>query len=91
MEQEIGFCSASDGVSIAYATVSDGTQPVVYVNGWPTQLNMEWEAPQSRGFLEAPGEALGSTLAGAGLIAERPARDTWEADALRLSYSRSHG
>ena len=56
MEQEIGFCTTSDGVSIAYATITDGEQPIVYANGWPTQLDAEWEAPQARGFLEALAE-----------------------------------
>ena len=59
MEQQIRFCTASDGVSIAFATVGDGP-PLVYVNGWPTHLEMEWEKPFSRAFLEALAE--GSTL-----------------------------
>ena len=59
MEQQIRFCTASDGVSIAYATVGDGP-PLVYVTGWPTHLEMEWGKPFSRAFLEALAE--GSTL-----------------------------
>ena len=59
MEQQIRFCTASDGVSIAYATVGDGP-PLVYVNGWPTHLEMEWGKPFSRAFVEALAE--GSTL-----------------------------
>src|SRR3990172_6062590 len=51
MEQQIHFCTASDGVSIAYATVGEGP-PLVYVCGWPQHLELEWEKPFSRGFLE---------------------------------------
>ena len=59
MEQEIGFCTASDGVNIAYATLGSGP-PLVYVNGWPSHLGLEWEKPFSRALLEALAE--GSTL-----------------------------
>ena len=59
MEQQIRFCTSSDGVSIAYATVGDGP-PIVYANGWPTHLELEWEAPSSRSFLESL--AQGCTL-----------------------------
>ena len=59
MEQQIRFCTSSDGVTIAYATVGDGP-PIVYANGWPTHLELEWEAPSSRSFLESL--AQGCTL-----------------------------
>jgi len=59
MEQQIRFCTSSDGVTIAYATVGDGP-PIVYANGWPTHLELEWEAPSSRTFLESL--AQGCTL-----------------------------
>ncbi len=52
MELRIRFCTASDGVSIAYATVGHGP-PTVYANGWPTHLELEWETPFSRSLLEA--------------------------------------
>ncbi len=55
MEQQIHFCTASDGVSIAYATVGSGP-PLVYVCGWPGHLAMEWEQPFVREFLEAFGQ-----------------------------------
>ena len=51
MEQQIHFCTTSDGVSIAYATVGSGP-PLVYVNGWPGHLSMEWEQPFVHEFLE---------------------------------------
>ncbi len=59
MEQQIRFCTSSDGVTIAYATVGDGP-PIVYATGWPTHLELEWEAPSSRTFLESL--AQGCTL-----------------------------
>ena len=51
MDQEIGFCTTSDDVTIAYATVGDGP-PLVYAAGWPTHLESEWSSPASRAFLE---------------------------------------
>ena len=52
MDQRIGFCTASDGVGIAYATLGSGP-PLVYVNGWPGHLDLEWEKPHSRELLLA--------------------------------------
>ena len=60
MDQEIGFCTTSDGVSIAFAAIRDGDRPVVHACGWPTQLDLEWEDEQPRQFLELL--ARGSTL-----------------------------
>jgi len=42
MEQQIRFCTTSDGVRIAYATVGQGP-PVVRVLGWCTHLEFDWE------------------------------------------------
>ena len=44
MEQQIRFCTTSDGVRIAYATVGQGP-PIVRVLGWFTHLEFEWERP----------------------------------------------
>ncbi|MCH7837536.1 MAG: adenylate/guanylate cyclase domain-containing protein, partial [Chloroflexi bacterium] len=52
MDQQIGFCTTSDGVNIAYATLGEGP-PLVYVTGWPGHLSLEWEKPFSREFLHA--------------------------------------
>ncbi len=57
MEQEIGFCTTSDGVSIAYATVGEGA-PLVYVTGWPGHLGLEWEKPVARELLEDLAEGV---------------------------------
>ncbi|MCH7698368.1 MAG: alpha/beta fold hydrolase [Chloroflexi bacterium] len=51
MEQELGFCTTSDGVSIAYATVGDGP-PLVYAAGLPGDLSAEWEVRHSRELIE---------------------------------------
>src|SRR3990172_2286781 len=49
MEQQIRFCTTSDGVRIAYATVGEGP-PLVRVLGWFTHLEFEWENPRWRRF-----------------------------------------
>jgi pimeloyl-ACP methyl ester carboxylesterase len=51
LEQEIKFCSTSDGVSVAYSAVGSG--PVlVRVLGHFTHLEVEWEWPDLRRFWE---------------------------------------
>jgi pimeloyl-ACP methyl ester carboxylesterase/DNA-binding CsgD family transcriptional regulator len=50
-EQEIRFCAASDGVRIAYAILGRGP-PLVYATGWPVHLELEWQKPFVRRFLE---------------------------------------
>ena len=44
MEQEIRFCTTSDGVRIAYATVGVGPSLVKAPN-WLTHLEYEWRSP----------------------------------------------
>jgi pimeloyl-ACP methyl ester carboxylesterase len=54
MQQQIGFCSTTDGARIAYATV--GTGPALVVsNHSPSHLGLEWEEPRVRDFWEAIG------------------------------------
>ena len=60
MEQRIAFCTSTDGVCIAYAVTGDRGPAVVYVAGFPTHLEVEWERPSSRALLEAL--AAGATL-----------------------------
>jgi class 3 adenylate cyclase len=55
MEQQIRFCTTSDGVRIAYATVGQGP-PLVRVLGWFTHLEFErrmpdWERSMFGGLL----------------------------------------
>lgn len=59
MEQQIRFCTTSDGVRIAYATIGQGP-PLVYAAGWTGHLELEWERPYVRSFLESL--AAGRTL-----------------------------
>lgn len=42
--QKIQFCTASDDVRIAYATVGEGT-PIVKTANWLTHLEHDWDAP----------------------------------------------
>lgn len=51
MEQDLRFCTTTDGVGIAYATIGSGP-PLVYVCGWPQSIDLELEIPNSRQFIE---------------------------------------
>lgn len=44
MDQKIGFCTTSDGVRIAYATVGEGP-PLVKAPNWMSHLEFEWQSP----------------------------------------------
>lgn len=50
MRQEIQFCTASDGVRIAYAGVGNGP-PLMKTGHWLTHLEFDWESPVWRHFL----------------------------------------
>jgi len=52
MEQEIRFCTTSDGVRIAYAVVGAGP-PLVHVPGWISHLELDWALPMSREIWES--------------------------------------
>ena len=51
MEQEIRFCTTSDGVRICYATVGQGP-PLVKAPNWLTHLEFEWKSPVWRHWWE---------------------------------------
>ena len=51
MEQEIRFCTTSDGVRIAYAVVGAGP-PLVHVPGWISHLELDWKLPLTRAAWE---------------------------------------
>ncbi len=51
LEQDIHFCSAEDGTTIAYATVGDGP-PLVKAPNWMNHLEYDWESPIWRHFLQ---------------------------------------
>ena len=42
--QKIQFCTADDGVCIAYASVGNGT-PIVKAANWLSHLELDWDAP----------------------------------------------
>ena len=50
LEQEIRFCTASDGVQIAYATVGQGP-PLVKAPNWINHLEYDWQSPVWRHLL----------------------------------------
>ena len=45
------FCTTSDGVRIAYAVFGVGP-PLVFIRGWVSHLELDWEMPQRRAFYE---------------------------------------
>ena len=49
-QQDIRFCTASDGVRLAYATMGDGP-PLVKVANWLSHLDYDWESPVWRHWL----------------------------------------
>ncbi len=51
MEQQIRFCTSSDGVRIAYATFCQGS-PVIRIRPWFTHLEFEWENPMWRSLID---------------------------------------
>lgn len=55
LEQKIGFCSAPDGVRIAYATAGKGA-PIVKVANWFTHLEFDWKSPVWRHVMEGLAE-----------------------------------
>jgi len=59
VEQQIRFCTAADGVRLAYAVHGSGP-PVVRAATWLTHLEFDWQSPIWRHWLE--GLADGHTL-----------------------------
>jgi len=51
LQQQIRFCTASDGVRIAYAEVGRGP-PLLRTGHWLTHLEYDWQSPIWRPFLE---------------------------------------
>src|SRR3990172_11812495 len=51
MEQQIRFCTTSDGVTIAYSTIGEGT-PVLMTPGWVSHLELELAWPGRRGWVD---------------------------------------
>jgi class 3 adenylate cyclase len=51
MEQDVRFCTAADGVRIAYATIGDGP-PLVWLPGWFSHLELDMGVPPIRDRIE---------------------------------------
>ena len=52
MRQTIRFCQSRDGVRIAFATLGQGP-PLVRVNNWFTHLEVDWDSPVWRHWVDA--------------------------------------
>ena len=52
LQPEVRFCTSSDGVSIAYATVGQGP-PLVKAANWLSHLEFDWQSPVWRHFMQA--------------------------------------
>ena len=59
MAQQVRFCTASDGVGLAYAVHGSGP-PIVRAATWLTHLDFDWESPVWRHWLAELGD--GHTL-----------------------------
>jgi len=59
MEQRIRFCTAPDGVRLAYSVHGSGP-PLVRAATWLTHLDLDWESPVWRHWLHGLGN--GQTL-----------------------------
>jgi pimeloyl-ACP methyl ester carboxylesterase/DNA-binding CsgD family transcriptional regulator len=86
---EVRFCSAPDGVRLAYAVHGRGP-PLVRVATWLTHLELDWESPVWRHWLDRLGEShtlvrydeRGCGCSGTG--AEELSVDTWVGDLERV-------
>jgi len=85
VEQQIRFCAASDGVTLAYAVHGRGT-PIVRAATWLTHLHFDWQSPVWHHWLEGLGEAhtlIRYDERGSGLSDREVGElsvDTWVAD-----------
>ena len=51
MEPQYRFCTSADGTQLAYATLGDGA-PFVHIPGFSTNMEIEWNDPESRAWME---------------------------------------
>ena len=52
MQQRISRLTTESGVELAFATVGSG-RPLLYVSGWVSHLQLSWEVPEERAYLES--------------------------------------
>jgi hypothetical protein len=57
VKQHVRFCSATDGVRLAYAVHGSGP-PLVRVATWLSHLEFDWESPVWRHWLKGLGDAI---------------------------------
>ena len=82
---EIRFCTAPDGVRLAYSMHGHGP-PLVRVATWLTHLELDWESPVWRHWLDRLGErhtVVRYDERGCGLSdaeAGEPSVETWVGD-----------
>jgi hypothetical protein len=55
VKQHVRFCTATDGVRLAYAVHGSGP-PLVKVATWLSHLELDWESPVWRHWLQRLGE-----------------------------------
>lgn len=85
MAPEIRFCAAADGIQLAYALHGRGP-PLVRVATWLTHLELDWQSPVWRHWLDRLGERhtlLRYDERGCGLSGGEvgdPSVDTWVGD-----------
>ena len=85
MKQHVRFCTATDGVRLAYAVHGSGL-PLVRVATWLTHLEFDWESPVWRHWLRRLGERhtlvrydeRGCGLSDTGI--SEPSVDVWVGD-----------
>jgi pimeloyl-ACP methyl ester carboxylesterase len=85
VKQEVRFCTAADGLSLAYAVHGSGP-PLVRVATWLTHLDHDWASPIWRHWLDSLGQrhtVLRYDERGCGLSDSEigdPSIDTWVGD-----------
>ena len=85
VNQEVRFCTSADGTRLAYAVHGKGP-PLVRVATWLTHLDLDWESPVWRHWLQALGErhtVVRYDERGCGLSDAdpgEPSLETWVAD-----------
>ncbi len=80
MRQQIRFCSANDGIRLAYAVHGDGP-PLVKAANWVTHLEHDWQSPLWRHWWKGLGRGhrvIRYDVRGCGLSDREPEQITFE-------------
>jgi DNA-binding SARP family transcriptional activator/pimeloyl-ACP methyl ester carboxylesterase len=80
LNQTIAFCQTIDRVTLAYATLGQGS-PVVFVQSWLTHLELDWDLPVRRHQYEVLGRnhlVVRFDARGSGLSDPAPSEMTFE-------------